>query len=82
MLCFARIPECSDHPARNFRRGIRSFFVQTEFDEGFLARDVLKAAEEIISILAIFDDTHPFIPAEENGLRHLIQAVWKKFQPV
>lgn len=40
----------------------------------------MMAAEEIIHSLAILDDTHPPISAEDNPIRHIFQVTWLKFK--
>ncbi|KAI4600565.1 hypothetical protein KJ359_000924 [Pestalotiopsis sp. 9143b] len=56
------------------------FLFDDQFDEGRFCKDPYGAAEEIIHTLAVFDETHPVITAEENPLRHLIQLVWTEFK--
>lgn len=56
--------------------------IYKEFDEGHLKLDPLKAAEEVMDTLAVFDETHPLISAKQNPMRHTIQSVWLRFKKV
>jgi hypothetical protein len=54
----------------------------SEFDEGHLKEDPVKAAEEIIHTLALMDDNHPVVTAEENPIRHVFQTTWYRIKSV
>ncbi|KXX79864.1 Presilphiperfolan-8-beta-ol synthase [Madurella mycetomatis] len=56
------------------------FAFDDPFDEGIFAHDPIKAAEELIYTLAILDDVHPIVSAEENSLRHTLQSCWMRFR--
>ncbi|KAF3912616.1 hypothetical protein AA313_de0207945 [Arthrobotrys entomopaga] len=48
-------------------------------DDGELKDDLIGATNEILETLAILDDDHPMVTAEENPLRHVFQDIWKRF---
>ncbi|KAF7336059.1 Terpene cyclase [Mycena sanguinolenta] len=60
------------------------FWFDDQFDEGHLSNDPLKAAEEVIDSLAIFDGDHPVITADEGNrqvtIRKMFQWVWLEFK--
>ncbi|QYT04654.1 hypothetical protein H0G86_011558 [Trichoderma simmonsii] len=51
----------------------------TEFDEGPLANDPVKAQEEVDCILAILDDNGPRVQADKP-LRYAFQAIWDRIK--
>ncbi|KAH7317036.1 isoprenoid synthase domain-containing protein [Stachybotrys elegans] len=52
------------------------------FDEGHLRNDPVEAAKDIIYTLALLDDTHPYVSAEENPLRHVFQTTWYQIRKI
>lgn len=42
----------------------------------------MKAAEEVIDTLAVFDETQPPISVGQNPIRHTLQTVWLHFKEV
>lgn len=53
--------------------------VPPAFDEGAYAHDPVKAAEEVIFTLAVLDDLHPPVSADEDPVRHALQSCWQRF---
>ncbi|KAF2174431.1 hypothetical protein K469DRAFT_211849 [Zopfia rhizophila CBS 207.26] len=58
------------------------FYFDDLFDEGTLREDPTAARNELEAHLAIHNDVHPEISAEEHPVRHMYQALWKKIQAV
>ncbi|KAK6523123.1 hypothetical protein TWF694_006018 [Orbilia ellipsospora] len=48
-------------------------------DDGEFKCDIIGATNEILETLAVLDDDHPTVTAEENPLRHVFQDIWKRF---
>ncbi|KAJ1333154.1 presilphiperfolanol synthase [Microdochium nivale] len=55
------------------------FAFDDPFDEGAYAHDPVKAAEEVIFTLAVLDDLHPPVSADEDPVRHALQSCWQRF---
>ncbi|KXJ88154.1 isoprenoid synthase domain-containing protein [Microdochium bolleyi] len=55
------------------------FAFDDPFDEGAYTHDPIKAAEEVIHTLAVLDDLHPPVDADENPVRHALQSCWQRF---
>ncbi|KAH6652987.1 isoprenoid synthase domain-containing protein [Truncatella angustata] len=51
-----------------------------EFDDGHLQKDLHAAAEEIVQIIALLDDSHPLITPEKYPLRYAAQVNWQNFK--
>ncbi|KAI1337721.1 isoprenoid synthase domain-containing protein [Xylariaceae sp. FL0016] len=47
-----------------------------QFDEGHLKEDLQAAAEEIIHMTSLLDDSHPLISPDEYPIRHAFQVNW------
>ncbi|KAK6511580.1 hypothetical protein TWF481_000495 [Arthrobotrys musiformis] len=52
------------------------FVFDDRFDEGDLQKDVIAATKEVLGTLAIFEDDHPEISAEQDPVKHMFQKVW------
>lgn len=59
---------------------IHHCYQHPEFDEGHLKADTVKAAEEIINTLTIFDDKHPPVCPKDHPILHIFQSVWLRIQ--
>lgn len=58
------------------------FYFDDVFDEGSLREDPAAARDELEAHLAIHEDDHPDIPAEDHPVRHMYQTLWRKIQAV
>ncbi|ORY57507.1 isoprenoid synthase domain-containing protein [Pseudomassariella vexata] len=51
-----------------------------QFDEGHLKENTVAAAEEIIHMISLLDDSHPAISPDEYPIRYAFQVNWYRFR--
>ncbi|KAK6352037.1 hypothetical protein TWF718_005186 [Orbilia javanica] len=58
------------------------FIFDDQFDEGHLSNDAVAATRDVLDTLAIFEENHPHITAEQDPLKHMFQIVWNAIKSV
>ncbi|KAK6503363.1 hypothetical protein TWF481_008383 [Arthrobotrys musiformis] len=83
LLCSSMAPNASEGPLRAMIEWMSwVIFFHDSFDRGDLAGNTTEAAVDIIKTLAILDDDHPPINAEDDPLKHVYQCIWKRISAI